>query len=230
MQNPEFTQNPETVESEYYLKAKTELEKIYTAEENGAIRIEKIIERLSPLLNDNLFHEQSDIDTQAIISALGECKEATTVEEFVEGTLQALDPYLKYQEQHPAELEAHRLRVLRQEKGYAEINEMMYFNMTHDEIQIHIDDVKELGLAEKMRLLKDGMKKLALIIQSNPQLKGVFAASWIVAKNPGLVERLGFNVTGPLEFTPVEGEVLDERPIAGAYITREEILERYSKE
>ncbi len=84
-----------------------------------------------------------------------------------------------------------------------DLNEMFgYEPISEDEVWIHISDVRELSLSEKLKLLKDGLRDLAGLLQTNPdlsQIKKISGMSWIVSKNPKLVESLGFTIAKSLE-------------------------------
>lgn len=79
-----------------------------------------------------------------------------------------------------------------------DINEMVFCELKKDdELWLHIDDVRDKPLREKIRLLNDGFKKLAEYLVSDERLanvKRITGTSWIVAKHPKTLERLGFGV------------------------------------
>ncbi|MBP9771857.1 MAG: hypothetical protein KBD16_02960 [Candidatus Pacebacteria bacterium] len=79
-----------------------------------------------------------------------------------------------------------------------EINEMLVceFRPNH-ELWLHIDYAKHRKISEKLHLLRDGFKKLAERLASDPLYQKVellTGTSWIIAKNPKLLERLGFTI------------------------------------
>ena len=79
-----------------------------------------------------------------------------------------------------------------------EINEMIFCEFKKDnELWLHIDDVRDKTLSDKMHLLFDGFKKLANYLVSDERfanVKHITGTSWIVAKHPKLLKRLGFGV------------------------------------
>lgn len=83
------------------------------------------------------------------------------------------------------------------------LNEMLSYEIISDEeVWIHIEDVRYLPLTEKLRLLREGLKDLAYLVQTDlglSKIKKISGMSWIVSKNPKLVESLGFTVVDSLE-------------------------------
>ncbi len=72
------------------------------------------------------------------------------------------------------------------------------------------------------------MKELARQVSQNEKIKEIQATSWIVASNPGLLKKAGFNVEGAITEEMRTTHFNDEdRPVAWAHINREKLLERY---
>ena len=111
-------------------------------------------------------------------------------------------------------------------------------------LSLHIrkppDEEKASGLTPTSTII-DGLHKLAAMLVKNPRFadtKEIVAFSWVVAKNPHLLERLGFHIatdkTYPL-YERLERAYLLEKKYSHlkdlepnlATITREEFLERY---
>jgi hypothetical protein len=62
----------------------------------------------------------------------------------------------------------------------------------------------------------------------DPSIKGLTASSWIVAKNPGILELLGFTILGPIDEEMKKKHFSEEtRPIDHAIISRDELLKKY---
>lgn len=115
-----------------------------------------------------------------------------------------------------------RQRMYEEHPTYIGINQLFAYELEDDEIRLHIPTNKATSIKGKLRLVDDGLKKLAEIVRGNPNIKRVVGRSWIVGKNPKLLERLGFEVSD-IETNP------DGVKVGLATISREELLKRYLK-
>ena len=79
-----------------------------------------------------------------------------------------------------------------------DINDMLgYEFMEGNELWLHIYDVRDMGFGEKLKMLREGFKYLASLLKSHERFDNidvVSGTSWIVTKNPKLMERLGFTI------------------------------------
>ena len=118
------------------------------------------------------------------------------------------------------------------EKGnYVAINEILSYGIDKGDLHIHLAPTNDLGLGEKMLLIKDGFKKLAIIVQNNPKVEEISATSWIVAKNPELLQKMGFKIDDSmrtnLRLSAKRVYQFRSRPLARAVMTRGGFLEKY---
>jgi hypothetical protein len=115
------------------------------------------------------------------------------------------------------------------QEGMKPLNEIMYYGGRDDYIHIHLANARDL---KNLRaLVLDGLQKLAEVIKNNEKVKTIEATSWIVAKNPGLMEKMGFEVEGEIDEEFRRRHFSDDkRKISKATIGREEFLKRYLKE
>ena len=111
------------------------------------------------------------------------------------------------------------------------------------ELWLHIDDVRDRTISEKLSLLKNGFKILADRLKSDSKFKNIkllTGTSWIIGKNPKLLERLGFNVTKDVELfkehleeyksksrTRIRDEFNNLDP-GHAYISRDKFVDLYA--
>ena len=123
------------------------------------------------------------------------------------------------------------------EKGnYTPVNEIVSYGITNENsfLNIHIAPATDFNAIEKIRLLEDGLKKLAAIVNSNKNIEMILAASWIVLKKQKLVESLGFKIADSLKIQMlIDSERIKKsspRPAALAYMSREDFIERYFKD
>jgi len=130
----------------------------------------------------------------------------------------------------PRELEANIREYMLNGKEHI-INDMLLYEVYKDALYLHVFPVSTLSTGEKIKLLRDGFKQLASQLKTDEQLKGVKTingVSWIIAKNPGLFEKLGFTYDG--EITEKEHQrdfAYEQRKIGKAHIEVDKFLELY---
>jgi len=124
------------------------------------------------------------------------------------------------------------------EHGYTRVNKILGYQIlpdTYQSLHIHLAPANDLGVGEKIRLIKDGFKKLAVVISSNTDIQKVYAVSWIVARQPKFMEKMGFEIEDSIDVKLLLGSMRvvsaltnrDTRPRAMATMSREKFLERY---
>jgi len=119
--------------------------------------------------------------------------------------------------------------------GNLKLSEVLYTSLNEqnkNEIFIHLapaeEFIKENGIANLKKEVEKGLAKLAEIVESNKNIEKITATSWIVAKNPLILERLGFTVVGEIsEKERMEDFNNEKRPVAKAFIERSDFLARY---
>ena len=157
--------------------------------------------------------------------------------------LKVLEPIIILQATKPEileKIEKENEKVQREEilngDGNLKLSEVLYsgINGEHEnEAEIHLapanEFIKEKGIGVFKNEIESGLKKLATIIKSNNNIEKVSAVSWIVAKNPVLLESLGFTIIGEIseEEKRQKNYIGDNRPIARASMKREDFLARY---
>ena len=121
--------------------------------------------------------------------------------------------------------------------GSIELNRMLAYAQLKDAVILHVAPSRTLKLSEKLRMLDDGLKKLADVLAENSKIKKVQGSSWIMQENPRLVEKLGFTVKDPSLFQKAMDKVFDfilKKKTSGTYknafMNREDFLGRYYKE
>lgn len=123
------------------------------------------------------------------------------------------------------------------DENHVELNECLSFYLdAPDRISLHVGDVKKFPLSEKLRLLWDGLDKLAELLVSDSRLKDIktiTATSWIVTEHPHLLEKLGFTIDHKREHSLAGAEIELYDPEDGkghadptfAWISREDFLD-----
>lgn len=149
-------------------------------------------------------------------------------QQFIASGLAALQPLLDWKNNNPKTFEA---RLRENQVAYLKynvLNEMMTYDVHRKKINLHISPSETLSISEKISLVKDGLRRLAEVLKENEQIESVVATSWIVAANPGILEKLGFFVDGEISAEArANWRSVDDRPIASAHISRDDFLKRY---
>jgi len=114
--------------------------------------------------------------------------------------MEILEPIMMFKITHPKIVEKIERDV--ELKDNLRLSEVLSaeFNEEEGKVNIHLAPATELikdeGIGNFKKEVEVGLKKLAEILLSNDKIKEVWATSWIVAKNPTLVKRLGFIPVG----------------------------------
>lgn len=81
-----------------------------------------------------------------------------------------------------------------------------------------------------IKAFRDGLRELARQVKEDERIKEIKATSWIVAANPGLLEKAGFTIGGAIdEKIKMEHFNDEDRPVFWAHMSRENLLEKYLK-
>lgn len=187
-------------------------------------------------LKMNLLQKNGAVfNKEKIIEDVKGCININEKEAFITHLLKALEPILVLRTTQPEIFERTQREAQLYNSGYLKLSEVLHFGLDGEEVQLHLapatELIKDAGIGNFKKEVENGLRKLAEFIKSNDTIKEITATSWIVAKNPMLLERLGFTVGG--EIPKEEKEKLfsaEKRPIAKAFMGREEFLARYGKE
>ncbi len=107
------------------------------------------------------------------------------------------------------------------------LNDLLNFGVYKDRLHLHVYPAGSLGTREQLGRLRDGFQKLAIRLQEKEleHIQIIEGISWIVAKNPRLLEHLGFDID-----RGEEGEMwTDGHGNARATISREKFLDKWGK-
>ena len=205
--------------------AKKRFGDIFDSHEDGAKRVDDILSTIRPILESGL------VDGEKITQSLKQCSDIKNREEFIAKTASALEPIADLRKSNPADLEKLKRKIFVEQSKFIKLNEILSYGKSGDLIHIHLAPAKDIGISEMMRLVKDGLEKLAGIVKTNKEIKNITATSWIVAKYPGIMERLGFTTGGKINNKMRQKHFrYDKREIHKANISREEFLNKYLKE
>ena len=236
MEQPALKKNKNNEKLEEYRK---ELREKCIAIFNDKEKLKRVVANVDGRLET--FKEYGfSIEKDKIVADVQKAVGAKDAEAFAGSFLKAVEPYLilisdeKVSDlMRKADEDARRKEIFN-EDGNFKLSEVLYAGAGKNEAQIHLapsaELIKEKGLAFFKNEVKIGLKKLAENIRLYPEIKKITATSWIVGKNPALLEDLGFTVIGGISEEEKEKHFKDEtRPIAKAFISREDLLEKYAK-
>lgn len=132
------------------------------------------------------------------------------------------------------ELETRQREVFMSHGDFVPLSEALAFGVSNGTAHIHLAPSSALGIAALRADVEAGLRELARRLKEDEDLKGVEiikGTSWIVAKNPRLMERLGFTIDGPISEEERATHFSEEsRPVAAAHMDREDFLARYGKD
>lgn len=174
-------------------------------------------------------------DKEEIIRELKECSNIKDKEVFVSRLLKVLEPIIAVMVTNPDIFEKVQREVVLSNPRYVKLSEALHFGLDGEEAQLHLapatELIKDAGIGNFKNEVVSGLRNLAEFVKSHDSIKEITATSWIVAKNPALLERLGFTIVGEIPKEKKESMYPDEkRPIESAVMSREDFLARYGNE
>ena len=111
------------------------------------------------------------------------------------------------------------------------LSETLAFGVSEGMAHIHLAPSSALGIAALRADVEAGLRELARRLRDDEEFTDVTSVkgtSWIVAKNPRLLERLGFTIDGPISEEIRAAHFAEEsRPVAAAHMDRDDFLARY---
>jgi hypothetical protein len=195
-------------------------------------RIDDFISKLESLQKNGVA-----FDKEGIINGLRESADIKDREVFISHLIKILEPIIIIQATQPKVIEQVQRENTINGPDNLKLSEVLYMSINgqnEKEAEIHLAPATELikqdGIGNFRKEVENGLKKLAEIIKTNDNIEKITATSWIVAKNPSLLERLGFTVIGEISKEEREQENYrdEKRPIAKAFMKREDFLFKYS--
>ena len=103
------------------------------------------------------------------------------------------------------------------------------WNIEGNTLHIHLDDTSSArSLSEKFRRIKRDFSYLAQALMGSPEVTSVVGTSWIIGKNPELIERLGFTSLGLIDDEERQAVFPKEtRPIGKAVMESSKFISQY---
>lgn len=171
---------------------------------------------------------------EEIINGLKESLKIQDKEKFVAYLLKILEPLMILKFTQPRIIEKVE-RDVEANGNDARLSDVLSATFENERADIHFAPASELikdsGIGNLRKEIKNGLIKLAEIIKTNDKIKEVWATSWLVIESPLFLEKLGFTIIGTIPEMENDGAHFDNqgqrRPIASAFMKREDFLERY---
>lgn len=218
---PQQQKNAEIYEKEYERVKARLLDIFKNKDEQEIFELYSEIKRFTEVVGWN-----SEVVINEIKKAFGQEDQAL----FMEKSFNAIKGLIDKKIENPEIFERARREGIMQHQGNIKLSELMYYNVDLENgvAFIHIAPKGDLRLAEIIKSFREGMKKLAGYVKDDERIKEIQAISWIVASNPGLLEKAGFEVKGDITEEIRSKYFNDEdRSIAWAKMSREALLDKY---
>lgn len=198
---------------------------------NNKEKINSLSNLLVKSLNNELLKKIGlNITVNEIKNNLEKCKKIVSGAEFINKVKEIIRPISIAMDNNPVEFSNFKRKAFNESHNFKPLNEVFSYRIDEGDLHLHMAPATDLSTISKIKLIKDAIEKLPEIIKSNRKVKKISATSWIVASNPGLLERIGFKNEGPISDETRERDFKGEtEPISRATISREEFLAKYSK-
>jgi len=131
------------------------------------------------------------------------------------------------------EAELNKAKKFIKSTGSMEINRILACVKFKNSLILHIPPSHTVSLSEKLKLMREGFKKVADILVNDKSIKKVEGSSWLADEHGSLVRKMGFDIKDinfMEKFFVVIGNILkkqNERPYKRVSISREDFLRRY---
>ncbi len=211
--------------------------KVFDKYKDNSKRVEDILYTIKPFLDSDL------TDGEKIRQSLEKCSTIEDKEEFKEKIISSLRPILDLEKENPEAFEEIEREAFVEGSSFTRINEILSYGIDEEHrsneehgsgkkelVHIHLAPAKTFGPVKSRRLVREGFKELAEIVNKNKKIEVITATSWIIAKHPNMINKLGFTDNGEIGEEKREeyfSEEDDDIEIHEARMTREEFLEKY---
>ncbi|MBL7142359.1 MAG: hypothetical protein ISS83_01730 [Candidatus Pacebacteria bacterium] len=200
----------------------------YEKNENNNQRVEEIIEAVKKIfesVDKEVFPEER---LHEIINQLNRYKkEDYSQEEFLSEAESLLKPVVRLYANNLEKAEEKLVKEFNEQDGFIEINRVVSYGKTGSMIHLHHLPARAISTSERLKLYEVAMKKLATIVNNDPNIEEITATSWIVAKNPELFEGAGFEIEDVKKELKEKHFQDEKRDIKHATMTRKDFLEKY---
>lgn len=218
-------QIPQQPKSQEKIEKEKEREKLYYQARNGIAALFETYKTEEERINAIKWQigkvKEYLEDPEKISADLEACKNIEDKQEFIEAVFKAGKPIVDLKIDKPEAFERGE-----GDREFLKVNELLSYGVGLDFIHIHVVPEEKVGnvLAE----FREGLEKLAELVNDNKTIKYIEATSWIVAKHPKILERFGFTIDGEIsEAYRQEHFQGNDAQIHRAHINREDFLAKY---
>jgi len=176
------------------------------------------------------FASHLHMDSDSLVEKLRSDLQIQDPDEFVQTSFLDLKEFIDEKINHPEVFEKIRHEYRLQRGENIKLSDLMYYELDFADgvATVHVGEKGDMSFGEMLKSFREGMKELVKRVREDERIKEVQATSWIVATNPGLLEKAGFIVHGPISEEKRKEYFTDEtRPISWASVSREKLLEKY---
>jgi hypothetical protein len=209
----EYSLPENELRQEYLRQLRGSLTEIFRTKKIDEEMIKEVIERIEPIGESGLMDKET---FQSIKKDLAELASIKDEKEFVERATSILSIFIDIKIAKPKEYEVFE-RKMSLSRG-TKLSEILYYIPHYEEgyIELHNAPALTLENEEVSSHYNEAFTKLAEILENDPRIKLIKIDSWIAARYPRLIERLGFKVL----------EIYEDRSekIGLAEATREDFL------
>lgn len=203
-------------------RARSGLKSIFDSAANSDERLKLIKEKLGAFLD-----KMSEINP----GISGEIESACLIDDadkFTEAMMPVIEQFVRFRIEQPEEYERMAREIFVRVSNFTPLNQLLSYGRHENTLHIHIAPNENVGIKDKLHFLREGLNKLAQVVEADQEITEVTGTSWIIAKHPKLLESLGFTVLGEIDDEKRQKHFSGEtRPVAEAYISREDLLEKY---
>lgn len=151
------------------------------------------------------------------------------IDVFLEKAKNALKPLIDHVKEDPEGYQSEQQEHALSDEKKERVNELLSYHLDDSGgMHLHVIPNMFTSNSEKLRLLREGLREAAQIANNEDGINTIYATSWIVAKNPELLKKLGFSING--EITEDDYDNLfqgENREVWSASISREDFITKY---
>lgn len=134
-----------------------------------------------------------------------------------------LEPVFHYWTDHLEDFEKIQQEQFIRRRNFIEVNKFVSYDLNDDKLRLRLAPNRTTPNKEKLELLRDGLKKIAVFVQGHNEIKVIKGTSWFVKEYPAIIEKLGFKIR---HITDIDHE--NYNGVMVAEMKREDFLEKYS--
>lgn len=194
--------------------ARTKINVIFDSHETGEQRVDD----LKSQIDETTFLENKE----AMKKELEMCIGINTKKEFIDAAFKIIKPIVDLRLERPELF----VREGGPSREFFRINELLSYEINRNTLYIHV--IPEEKVKHFLIKLREGLQKLAGIVDGNTDIEVIEGESWIVAKHLDLIEKLGFIIDGEINEEDRETHYPGEKGrIFKAHISRDDFLKKY---